>query len=743
MSSLYQLSTLNESFMTIDQITSSKEFDKSLFENMIEFDDKMCIAELCQTKGYYSSIMESSPYVLHEGVIESIIEFIKSVINNIIGFFKAMFSGSSSSNPKTITGKQTAAKKNQESIKVNITKIPDSYKKAGRVRVYKYPLDIPQFSSAFPEDQINAFNDICNRTISLQNGIKNLNEGGGAGYINNISKLCEDLTSKVKGNELDTFNVVDEDVPNMADYAMSVAKDFTSGKRYKLTFYNLPTNPPKEINNFIKAYEGLTNVLKELEAKAPKNVEATRNLINKEAALITFMEKWYATYTKTVFGYLQAESAYINSFFVTNLKKNKSEVQQDNEESKQVEESARIQLDILDESLTANYARYKYTMYDLIKEGMIKEALIKANPESDVIYEMQILNEGIAQKAKNAFNKAIEYIKKLFATFMEKLRANFTTTKNYLDKYKKIILGTKIPDGTYTGKDFINGMYRVIEFEIPAFDYQSIKGDLGSYFTFFNNRLINNNKTIKGNEFPINMVTDGDPNQTLTQIGEAFKTYFGCAGNDVNYSSQQVQNHIKDLYDFLYDIRKIDKSLNNSLKNLETMRANALKQTGMPQTTAADVEQAKKDGQQAQSAVNGKAQQTVNASYYFSYLDNLNSILEDFKPNDSNTATNNQQTPPQNMTGKVAGVTKTVADANKNTDGTTNYGTQGVDNSQVNKDCDVYIKVATKALQAKLTAIEFIRSETMKIFRYMVETSIEGRATSTQTAQNTTTMPRQ
>ena len=76
-------------------------------------------------------------------------------------------------------------------------------------------------------------------------------------------------------------------------------------------------------------------------------------------------------------------------------------------------------------------------------------------------------------------------------------------------------------------------------------------------------------------------VTVDNSDQSLSQIGEWFKEYFGCAGNKVDITAVKLQSSIKDIYDFMYDVSKIEKSINDSIKNIEGLRDRALRQAGV------------------------------------------------------------------------------------------------------------------------------------------------------------------
>jgi len=734
MSSLYSLNTFTESYMTLDNLTKSSDVEKTIFESMVEFDDNMCILELNHTKDYYTSLALSNESVLHEGVIQSILDFIKNVIENIFNFFKAIFAGGGSSggNEKSnqnIQQKQSEAKKQKEIVTQSLDKYrknKDKYKKQIQAVDYTYPSEPPKFETIFSNDQLNKLKDINKQAQFIAQHI-NKDKDATNNIIKNVQEEIDALSGSLKNHNRVTSMEIQKQV-DAASFTEAKVQEIISGKKDKLLDINLATCH-NELNDFLKDFKALENVVKRLEQNS-EFLEPVRKIVYGIAAIQKQMSSIFVEANKQTYAVLLAD-----------LKQTVKFMQMIGNNQEPVEET--FSFENMDDYFTEEYAKYRYTYYEALKEGIIKETLIINNPDADVVYEMQALNEAIGAKVKNAFNRLYENIKKLIATFMEKLRRNFGTTKHYLDKYKNIILKNKIPDATYSGKDIINGMYNVINFEIPAFNYLSIKDQLTDNVTFHNYLYRQNQSKLQNVRVSLPQVNSADNKEAIGQIAEYYKTLFGCAGDDIQYNNAELQAKLKDLYDFCYDIRKIDRMLNKTLTDIKNMKDKALKQTGQQVATNADAKTAEAEGKAAQNAAAGK--ENVNASYYFSYINNFNTLLEDIQANtpSSTTSTTTTTTSSNNMTGQVASNTRTIGQQNTNSNGQTTYGTEGQDNAQVDRDCEVYMQVATKVIQAKLTAIEYIRVESMKIFRFMVESSINNRITSNpNTAENSPEMQR-
>ena len=292
----------------------------------------------------------------------------------------------------------------------------------------------------------------------------------------------------------------------------------------------------------------------------------------------------------------------------------------------------------------------------------------------------------------------------------------------------------RIPEGPYRSKDFIGGMYRLIDFELPALQYGTIKDKLQSPYNFF--VYIRDN--FLANSIPNNLpqVVDGDRNETIKQIGEYFKAYFGCAGNDIEYQTETVQRAVKDMYDFCYDTRKIERSINDSINRMEKLRDEALKQVGVPKQ---QIQQGENPANEPDGVTKGVKEPTAQLSAsYFSYIDNLDYLLElqNVNNQDGGQAQNNSNAP-TSMTGQVAGTMRNVQDGTKDTSGNPVYGVEGSPVTQVDADCQVYASVCKKILEAKLTAVEFCRSEIMQLFRMVVNTYVQGTNAENPRAQNT------
>ena len=754
MSSIYSLNTISyKPLHTLEEVSVNKSRPRNTFEAMIEFDDQMCLAELNYIRGYYGSLLESSDYILHEGVAESLIEFIKKVIENIFSFIKSIFgdssnSSDSSSSKKNVIDKQKSATETVEEIKKKRSEFQNkkSSDKTHKVVKYSYPDKIAELKDILPNDQLALVKEIQNAANKLDMASKDYRKEV---YVDIAKKATQDtkaLSKALKENvpQMKNFSMDATSEENVYAFSEEKLKTLIDGPKAAIIAAKFDVNNYADptIKSFKEAYEKLAKSIENIEAKDDNKeaISAARELTAAMAPAIKNLTDAYRVYNEKIVTWYDFDVKQLNMLmdYVVNDKEPENIEDSENNEEAQQES---FYLTHFDDIMLAEDTKLKYTWYDLIKEGMIKEALILGNPDPsiDKIYEMQMLNEAITNKARNAFNTLIAAIKKAYRAFLEKLRANFTTTKHYLDKYEKVILENRIPEGPYKSKDFINGMYRIIDFELPALQYGTIKDKLQSPYNFF--VYIRDN--FLANSIPNNLpqVVDGDRNETIKQIGEYFKAYFGCAGNDIEYQTETVQRAVKDMYDFCYDTRKIERSINDSINRMEKLRDEALKQVGVPtqQTQQGENPANEPDGVTKgvkEPTAQQFAQQTTES--YFSYINNLDYLLELQNVNNQGGGqAQNNSNAPTSMTGQVAGTMRNVQDGTKDTSGNPVYGVEGSPVTQVDADCQVYASVCKKILEAKLTAVEFCRGEIMQLFRMVVNTYVQGTNAENPRAQNT------
>lgn len=313
------------------------------------------------------------------------------------------------------------------------------------------------------------------------------------------------------------------------------------------------------------------------------------------------------------------------------------------------------------------------------RENLIREAVILAKdiPHKEKIHEISILNETIRDKLGAAFTNAIETIKKLFAKFLEKLRANFTTTKHYMEKYKDCITKqTWVARNYRTYGKIIDNITPLLQFEVPGLNYTSMKNNLKDPVTF-----------AKTSFSSIPSMSKLKDDATANDIASTVKDYF-IGEEGVEIPSIKFQNEIAKIYDFLYDIRKIEQSIKKSIDQIENDCKKALKVAGI------DINQTKNES---------------TYSYLFGHV-----LFEAEAVDTAQTAKDTQNAEDPNRGG--LNHTKNISDA-----GEDEVGTKESQKTEVEGHLKVYSDVCIACLRAKLTAVELFRSELFQIVRFHVK----------------------
>lgn len=347
---------------------------------------------------------------------------------------------------------------------------------------------------------------------------------------------------------------------------------------------------------------------------------------------------------------------------------------------------------------------------------------------------MVILEAKFSDNVKAKFNKLVEFIKGLISKFMESMSAFFLDNKEYLEKYKDIILKKKPKEEleySYTG-DYAVAINRLINTPLPIFNYRDYAAVLNEEG---NNAVIQKIIQSSGaSDKNINLDND-------EKLSEIFKEYFTAADkgqSEGNFS----QLNMTDLYNFCYNYKDIEKIITKDRTTLE-QTTNAVVQaldneiknpTATPSTPGAAT---------GNNAGAGNAtSNTDNAAK------NESALLE--ADGDNNQQPNTNQNPNQNSTGnggstadnkedkpkgtnsmKITGTNAAKQmgsyDQNANTTNAANAAKgQGVDiegkdatekSNQLMKVADKWKTVCSSLLTAKLTAYEQISKDYMAIIR--------------------------
>ena len=347
-------------------------------------------------------------------------------------------------------------------------------------------------------------------------------------------------------------------------------------------------------------------------------------------------------------------------------------------------------------------ARFNIRRHEYEFEAIGRESMIFASEATDTekFEKLQAMNEAIGAKVKKIFYNTIAKIKEIFAKFMEKLRGNFTSTKNYLDKYKNIILQKPFSNDEYGTKNLKDGIKNIENQQVKRLDLASMNDKLDSVDGAFDICFTVN----RGNA----------DISTIENQAKFWKSAFGMEGPENRITGKQFQQDIRIYWDFLYDIRKIEQTIKKSIKDIEDTCNNVMKQAG------ADVEKPEATPQ--------------NASTVYSYLYQKDFILENgvlheldkygSQDNTQPASTGNNPAAGDNAQASYSSRMKNVDNSGNDPD---NVGTAKKSGRPImDTRCQNYTNVATTMLKAKMSACEFIRSECMGIIRNEVQKYIGG-----------------
>lgn len=327
-------------------------------------------------------------------------------------------------------------------------------------------------------------------------------------------------------------------------------------------------------------------------------------------------------------------------------------------------------------------------------KAMNEEALIFAETgisDYEKFQRLQAVNEALGNKIKKAYYNTVAALKEIFRKFMEKLTANFTPTKTYLDRYKKIILGTPFNNYELKIQDMPTAIERIERATVPQLNYNALAQQAPDFGTFFG-------------EVKKDLPENGDPKikqsdvQTVGDANEWFKSYFCMQDHELNTNGKWFQQNVKNFYDFLYDINKINKSIRDSLKSIDDTVTSITKTAGSTQ----------------QEAV-----YSILYQKWFTLNENGVLVEVEVKAPENPAAPQGgqqQQTGEQTPANKVQNI--------KQNDDADNSNAKNDARGDVEARLKIYTDVCSSLLKAKMSAVEFVRNELMTVIRKHVQDHI-------------------
>lgn len=328
----------------------------------------------------------------------------------------------------------------------------------------------------------------------------------------------------------------------------------------------------------------------------------------------------------------------------------------------------------------------------LYREAYYKECRMYLSDQGPSIERLQMINEEMDQKTKQAYWENIQRVVREFINkWSNKLKNLSNTDKPYLLKYKDTILkddrDANIFNGASTGGYIFTG-YKILNsntFKFPSFDYDPNSPEKNEKFKDKDTYLksIINSDSFKGNHIK--------PEHKTENANDFLKRYFGAMiGKDVKITGIDKDiyetNMLSTMYGLLLNPTRIIDKINgdfNKIKSAVDMKDNTIK------------------SQQA----NAQVQQNSAYSYV---SDKFIHEFESAEPSKTGNNDDTKQDSPQNP-------------ATPNVDNNTNNQQQekktGVDYETAKR---TYIQAMNDIIKAQLTAVEYIRNEFRQIIRHKV-----------------------
>lgn len=214
------------------------------------------------------------------------------------------------------------------------------------------------------------------------------------------------------------------------------------------------------------------------------------------------------------------------------------------------------------DSLYESYIESKIESEERLAKALKEQMVLK---EADYSSIVALHESSIGDKIKVKWKKFVAFIKGLVARFMESMSNILYNEKDYLEKYKDIILKKQPKSNlsySYTG-NYEEGIKRITNTVVPLFEYEKYKnafdaeddGDLAEAI-------------MQGKQFKY------DDGETLD---EQFKEYYLVSDSGVRSGSFSELRMI-DLYNFCYNFSKIKAITDKDLARLDASTSNIEKE---------------------------------------------------------------------------------------------------------------------------------------------------------------------
>lgn len=224
-------------------------------------------------------------------------------------------------------------------------------------------------------------------------------------------------------------------------------------------------------------------------------------------------------------------------------------------------------------------------------DSYINECIILSSGNMKAINEMQVLNESkFSDRISTFFTKIQAFFVRIFAKFGEKLSAMGKNNKEYLEKYKNIILGKKLKISYVTMINHFEGKKRIDEMrndtskfaELPTDTFwttmqQNVAAQKDQTSSKFTSYDVNDKENLQKDLFDVFLDQVGlkskiKYNKGDENIGGLLKEYFMGSSQEVRFSNSDLQKSMDVIYNALYSYEETY----NNIEKFKTSYTTAL-----------------------------------------------------------------------------------------------------------------------------------------------------------------------
>lgn len=225
---------------------------------------------------------------------------------------------------------------------------------------------------------------------------------------------------------------------------------------------------------------------------------------------------------------------------------------------------------------------------------------------TNVIAGLRSLNEAISDKISSAWDKVLDFLRRMWAKFVQNMSAAFSDQKDYLEKYKDIILSRPVKFGdSFTMFKLDQGVKNIVATPVPTIDAGKLdripvkeegKEDDANYKKALDKMRTDYFIPAWGNGA-------GNNNPDGEDFAQWAVTFFkGAIGGEVSVNASAL--NMTDMYNYCHDWEKIKAILD---KDITAINKTSAAFTAEIKKVQADIAQEEKDA--AAAAAKAKAEE--------------------------------------------------------------------------------------------------------------------------------------